>query len=362
MTVLNQYGRGKRRLSVWRLFAVLSLLSASGILGAQGAPTVTSPSDATPFRDFEADGTSGLVRSSEESNPADVPACEIVVSVGDGGGPLDLDVPVAAVSILLLDAPPQDLPQSVLYNADSQPTASGLVDPTGDDAPDLVAGAGLGGNLSPPNSKPPSPEATPFPLGPTGQQTKRILGIVPNFEAVSANTYLPPLSPNQKFWLATKNTFDYSSLISVGLQAAIEQARNTYPEFHQGAAAFGRYYWHTFADSGIENYIAGAIFPTLTHEDPRYYTLERGGLLVRTRYAVSRLWITRSDAKASTFNFSEVIGSGVAVEVSSHYYPREARGAGQTMERWASQLINDAMGNVVQEFWPDIHQRLFRRH
>ncbi len=81
------------------------------------------------------------------------------------------------------------------------------------------------------------------------------------------------------------------------MQAAIEQARKTYPEFHEGAAAYGRYYWHTFADSGVENYLVGAIFPSITHEDPRYYTLGRGQVLERVRYAVSRLWITRSDAR-----------------------------------------------------------------
>lgn len=140
----------------------------------------------------------------------------------------------------------------------------------------------------------------PFPISSQGQQTKRILGIVPNFEAVSANTHLPPLSLKQKFWLATENTFDYSSLISVGMQAAIEQASNTYPEFHHGAAAYGRYYWHTFADAGVETYIAGAILPAITHEDPRYYTLGRGGTLERVRYAISRLWITRNDANSAT--------------------------------------------------------------
>jgi hypothetical protein len=145
------------------------------------------------------------------------------------------------------------------------------------------------------------------------------------------------------------------------MQAAIEQASNTYPEFHQGVAGYGRYYWHAFADSGVENYIAGAIFPAITHEDPRYYTLGRGGALERVRYAISRLWITRNDANLSTFNFSEIIGSGVAVEVSSLYYPRQARG-GQNLERWAGQLINDGVGNVVQEFWPDINHKFLHRH
>jgi hypothetical protein len=196
-----------------------------------------------------------------------------------------------------------------------------------------------------------------------GQQTKRILGIVPNFTAVSAGTHLPPLSVRQKFWLATEGTFDYSSFISVGIQAGIEQATNTYPEFHRGGAAFGRYYWHSFADAGVGNYISGAILPAITHEDPRYYTLGRGGFFHRTCYAMSRLLITKTDAGASTFNFSEVLGGGIATEVSSFYYPREERGgAAEILGRWASQMLNDAAGNVFQEFWPDINHKLFHRH
>jgi hypothetical protein len=217
---------------------------------------------------------------------------------------------------------------------------------------------------------PQAPGSSPAPSDPMqsddgseGQQTKRILGIVPNFQAVSANTQLPPLSVKGKFWLATEGTFDYSSFISVAMQAAIEQATNTYPEFHQGAAGYGRYYWHTFTDAGIENYFVGAILPSITHEDPRYYTLYRGSIFRRTCYALSRLWRTRNDAGAARFNFSEILGSGVATEISSRYYPRqERRGPDETLERWGSQMLNDGVGNVFQEFWPDINHKFFHRH
>jgi hypothetical protein len=216
-----------------------------------------------------------------------------------------------------------------------------------------------------PQTSPPAPPSSAPPQSADesgGQQTKRILGIVPNFQAVSANTHLPPLSSKQKFWLATQGTFDYSSFISVGLQAGIEQATNTYPEFHQGAAGFGRYYWHTFADAGVQNYVAGAIFPSILHQDPRYYTLYRGGFFHRAGYAVSRLWITKNDAGARRFNFSEILGSAAATEISGRYYPSQERGgASETFGRFASVLLNDCASNVFQEFWPDIHQKFFHR-
>jgi hypothetical protein len=93
-----------------------------------------------------------------------------------------------------------------------------------------------------------SSDARQSPDSSEGRQTKRILGFAPNFQAVSADTHLSPLSFKQKFWLATEGTFDYSSFIFAGMQAGVEQARNMYPEFHQGAAAYGRYCRHTFTD------------------------------------------------------------------------------------------------------------------
>jgi len=196
-----------------------------------------------------------------------------------------------------------------------------------------------------------------------GVQTKRIAGFVPNFQAVSADVVLPPLSFKQKVLLASQNTFDYSSFVFVGLQAGIEQATKTTPEFHSGKAAFARYYWHTFADQAIENYVTGAIFPSLTHEDPRYYTLYHGSFLHRTAYAFSRLWITRSDAGKQTFNISEIVGVGVSTGISGLYYPRQERASvGGNFTRLASQLLNDGIGNVFEEFWPDINRKFFHEH
>ena len=128
-----------------------------------------------------------------------------------------------------------------------------------------------------------------------GKQPKRILWVIPNYRAVSANTHLPPLSFKKKFWLATEDTFDYSDFIFVAGLAGISMANKSQPSFGQGAAGYGRYYWHLFVDGGIENYMTEAIVPAVTKEDPRYYTLGKGGFIKRTGYAVSRLLITKTD-------------------------------------------------------------------
>ena len=210
----------------------------------------------------------------------------------------------------------------------------------------------------------PAAEPAPFTASPVvpnnggGIQTKRIAGLVPNFQAVSADAVVQPLTFKQKFLLANQNTFDYSSFMFVGLQAGIEEATNTYPEFHKGEAGFVRYYWRTFADQSVGTYVTGALLPSLTHEDPRYYTHYHGSFVHRAAYAFSRLWITRNDAGKETFNISEVAGVGVSTAVSGFYYPTQERvSVGQNCMKWASQLLNDGIGNVFEEFWPDINRK-----
>jgi hypothetical protein len=193
-----------------------------------------------------------------------------------------------------------------------------------------------------------------------GKQNKRILGIVPNYRAVSANTHLPPLNFKSEMWLATQDTFDYSDFIFVAALSGIDMAGKSQPAFGEGAEGYSKYYWHVFADTGIENYMAEAIVPWATREDPRYYTMGRGGFTRRTGYALSRLFITRTNSGKSTFNLAEIVGAGGAAGIGNAYYPTEANPWVKTYQRWGTQVVLDGVFNMVKEFWPDINKAIFR--
>jgi hypothetical protein len=192
-----------------------------------------------------------------------------------------------------------------------------------------------------------------------GQQTKRILGIFPNFRAVSANVHLPPQTVKEKFLTATQDSFDYSAIFLPAAVAGINQATNATPEFRQGAAGYGRYFWHTYVDQASENYMVEFIFPAITHEDNRYYTLGSGGFLKRAGYSLSRVVITRNDAGHETFNISEVVGAGAGAGVSNLYYPSKERTFSNTGSKWATNVGIDAGTFLFHEFWPDINHALF---
>lgn len=233
------------------------------------------------------------------------------------------------------------------------------------DDPSLALSQQTTAPSTPQESSNPSREPLP-PLEPTqasleGKQTKRILGIIPNFRSVSVNEKLPPESTKEKFKESTQDAFDYSDFIFVGLLAGVSEAQDSYPEFHKGAAGYGRYYWHNLADQVDEDYQVEFIFPAVFHQDSRYYTLGHGGFFRRTGYAFSRTLITRTDAGNNTFNASEVIGAGAAAGIADLYYPSPERSWTKTGQRWELNVGLDGATFIFKEFWPDLNNRFFHQ-
>jgi hypothetical protein len=203
------------------------------------------------------------------------------------------------------------------------------------------------------------PERKPKKEEPPGQ-SNRIFWVVPNFAAVSANTQLPPLSSHDKFLLAMHDSFDYSSFVWTGILATQSLMLNSDPELGHGFKGYTRYYWRTFVDGVSGTYFTEAIIPSLTHEDPRYYTLGRGGFFRRAGYALSRTVVTKTDSGHTTFSWSEVGGNACEAALSNFYYPPQERGLNQTMRGWGTQMESAALNNIVKEFWPDIRHKILR--
>lgn len=244
------------------------------------------------------------------------------------------------------------LTQATLSESSSASAAFGCsLDDSAD--PDIDAQAG---QKSLPNAPTAQTQADDHPA----PQTKRILGIIPNFRAISTDVKLPPQTVKDKFMDATQDSFDYSSILLPGLLAAYSMGRDATPEFHQGAAGYARYFWHAAVDQTSENYMVEFIVPVITREDTRFYTMGRGGFLKRTEYALTRSVITRSDNGKEEFNISEVVGAGASAGLSSLYYPTRERSFANTGEEWGLDVGIDAASYVVREFWPDINHKLFR--
>jgi len=267
-------------------------------------------------------------------------------------------VPAVALLVGLTAGTRLSAQQAETYNSPSAVlVASTTADPASDPAQQAPAPAQQSSSSNGSASQNQPPQTTPADA--SGQQTKRILGIVPNFRAVSADEKLPPETVKDKFMSATEDSFDYSSIFIPAIIAGYNMDRRTTPEFHQGAAGYARYFWHSAVDQTSENYMVEFILPSITHEDSRYYTLGRGGFMKRTGYALSRAVVTRSNSGSQVFNISEVFGAGASAGVSNLYYPSASRSVGNTTSQWAEDVGIDAASFWVKEFWPDINRHVF---
>jgi hypothetical protein len=206
-----------------------------------------------------------------------------------------------------------------------------------------------------------SESAKPAAPNPPPPQPKRILGVMPNFRAVSAGTIPPPPTPKQAFVIATKNSFDYSSFIFMGITSAFAEWTNAHPQLGEGMAGYGRYCWRGFVDKADGNYWVIFALPTVFHQDERYYALGTGGIWKRGIYAASRILITPDYHGQNSFNASEILGRGIAQGISLAYYPSGTRTAGALASKYGWAIGRDVLTNVFREFWPDIAAHVLHR-
>jgi hypothetical protein len=192
-----------------------------------------------------------------------------------------------------------------------------------------------------------------------GTSRDRLFFTLPNFLTVENAASVPPLTAGQKFKTTARSSFDPVELAWYGALAGIAQAENNESSYGQGAAGYAKRYAQRFADGTIENFMARATFPSVLHQDPRYYHLGTGSFGHRVGYAISRIFVTRSDFGSAQFNFSEIVGSATAAGISVFsYHPKDERNLGNAAHTWGTQVGYDALSYVLKEFWPDIRRKL----
>jgi hypothetical protein len=219
--------------------------------------------------------------------------------------------------------------------------------------------------------------------GPTeGTSKDRLFYALPNFLTLENAGQVPPLTTGQKFRVVFRGSFDYIQIPWYGFLSGISQAENSEPGYGQGAEGYAKRFGAAFADGTIENFMVGAIFPTILRQDPRYFQLGKGSFTHRTYYAVSRSFVTRTDSGREQFNYSEIFGGMLSGAISTNtYHPRafitkrydpttnmvvyvhnaSDRTLSNTASVWGTQLGYDTLTLVVKEFWPDIHRRISKK-
>lgn len=190
---------------------------------------------------------------------------------------------------------------------------------------------------------------------------KRIFGVIPNYRTSPSIHPYVPLTTKQKFEIAAQDSFDRGTFVLGAAFGGEHDLTRANPSFGHGVPAYAHYFGTSYADFAIGDYMTEAIFPSLLHQDPRYFRKGRGGFWNRVGYSTGQLFWTHNDSGRMMFNFSEVGGNAAAVAISNIYYP-ENRTAHDGIVSLGTQLAVDWGSNVLKEFSPDIYRRFSRKH
>jgi len=188
----------------------------------------------------------------------------------------------------------------------------------------------------------------------------RLFWVMPTY-AVS-NSRLPgSLSSREKFRLSVQNTTDPFTFGDIAVNAGVQQAKNNLAGYGQGAAGYGKRIGAGLADQASASFFKTYLFPSLLHQDPRYFRQGSGPFKRRLANAITRPVVTRNDSGRRAFNWAELLGGIAASSLSNAYYPASNSGVGPTFRRVATGIPFSMIDHLIDEFGPDV-QRKFLRH
>jgi hypothetical protein len=181
------------------------------------------------------------------------------------------------------------------------------------------------------------------------QEQQRVFGAIPDFYT-SYVWNAAPLNTRQKFSLALRKTFDPVAFIGISLGAGIEQATNFYPGYGQGAEGYAKRWGALFLTGRTSDILSRAVFPSLFHQDPRYFYQGSGSTWSRIGHAMGDAFVARSDSGHLMPNYSYVLGNISSAALSNLYYPDSSRGAGLILTNAAIGIGGRAAQNLIREF------------
>jgi len=188
----------------------------------------------------------------------------------------------------------------------------------------------------------------------------RLFWVMPTY-AVSNSSFRSSLSSREKFRLSVQNTTDPFTFGYIAVNAGIQQANNNLAGYGQGAAGYGKRLGAGLADQASASFFKTYLFPSILHQDPRYFRQGSGSFKRRLANAIIRPVVTRDDSGGRAFNLAELLGGIAASTLSNAYYPASSSGVDPTFKRVATGIPFSMIDRLIDEFGPDLERKFLKR-
>jgi hypothetical protein len=162
------------------------------------------------------------------------------------------------------------------------------------------------------------------------------------------------LSTGEKFRLFVNDSVDPVNFFGIAWSAGESQLERDDRAFGQGAAGYSKRFTAGLADNATGDFFGMFLYPTLFHQDPRYYRVGHGSVDSRIGHALEHSFVAVNDSGKRDFNYSEWFSTVSSKLVGNLYHPGSPRGFGPTASRVGFSVANDMAWDLLREFWPEI--------
>jgi hypothetical protein len=154
---------------------------------------------------------------------------------------------------------------------------------------------------------------------------------------------------------AIHRTVGAKALLNRAFLAGLIHWRNHPEHWGQGWDEYGQRYGYRMVRLASRNAIILG-FDLALGTDQRYDRCACSGFFARTRHALRRVFVVRTDSGGEKFNFGRIAGAYGAAAISYQMLPESYQSTSRILSSGSQYLAWRVLSNTVREFWPNIHR------
>jgi len=176
----------------------------------------------------------------------------------------------------------------------------------------------------------------------------------------SAISPLAPITPSLRVRWLLDGAIGPESLLFVGpLSAAWATAWNTPEEWGHSWSGFGKRYAEREADVAIANTLEAGL-GAIWGEDPRFIPSRKSGIWPRAGFAIKTTFVAPGPDGRLRPAWARYTAKTSKNFIENAWMPPSAHTTRQMLIRTAQGFTGRMLGNLWEEFWPDVRRALRR--
>lgn len=168
-----------------------------------------------------------------------------------------------------------------------------------------------------------------------------------------------PLTPKDKFWLATRDIIDPFNLMTIVANATYYVEGNAHGIYGPGLRGITKYSGVSMTENMAGEYFGTFLVCSLAHQNPHYHREPNRSIPRRVLHTIAQVAWTQSDSGSGMFNYANFVGGIATAAVSNTFVPGPGRqGWANTAQRLALAFAISPTGNLITEFVPDLASKI----